>query len=335
MLIGREWKVIDLCCGLGGISLAASQLGCRVECGVDISASSLKTFQHNFPHAKTIQDNVASEEVITKCKKIVKSKIGRTLVVSGPPCQGFSVAGPRVRRDPRNQVLYDVAKAITRIEPDAAIIENVAALLTPKHKHSLSRFKRILRAGGYNIVILEGNAVNFGTPQIRRRMLCFAAKSKLYGRDIKKNLSSQMKPLTTVADALSDLGKPIVYQGQEASIANDLIVNHVAMRHSDRVIEKISAIAPGSGPLSYRRLDPTKPARTLLSGHRAPPAHYEQPRSITVREAARLQGFPDTFEIKGCFSNQMLHVTNAVPPPLAYAAINALLMILEVPNVQQ
>lgn len=79
--------------------------------------------------------------------------------------------------------------------------------------------------------------------------------------------------------------------------------------------------------MSYRRLDPDRPARTLISGNRAPPAHYDEPRSITVREAARLQGFPDSFEIKGTFSKQMLHVTNAVPMPLATAALEVLLRL--------
>ena len=81
--------------------------------------------------------------------------------------------------------------------------------------------------------------------------------------------------------------------------------------------------------MSYRKLHPDRVARTLISGNRAPPAHYSQPRSITAREAARLQGFSDSFVIHGSFASQMLHVTNAVPPPLARAALLALLRSLE------
>jgi DNA (cytosine-5)-methyltransferase 1 len=76
--------------------------------------------------------------------------------------------------------------------------------------------------------------------------------------------------------------------------------------------------------MSYRKLDPTKLANTLFSGHRAPPAHYAHRRSITVREAARLQGFPDDFRVYGSFANQMLQVTNAVPPPLARTVLRVL-----------
>ena len=100
--------------------------------------------------------------------------------------------------------------------------------------------------------------------------------------------------------------------------------NHVAMRHSLAVQEKIAAIEVGRGPMSYRKLDPMKPSNTLFSGHRAPPAHYKYPRSITVREAARLQGFPDDFRVFGSFANQMMQVTNAVPPPLARTVLQVL-----------
>jgi DNA (cytosine-5)-methyltransferase 1 len=104
----------------------------------------------------------------------------------------------------------------------------------------------------------------------------------------------------------------------------DGVANHLAMRHSRGVMNKIAAILPGTGPMSYRRLHPTRLSNTLFSGHRAPPAHYLEPRSITVREAARLQGFPDDFRIYGSFANQMEQITNAVPPPLSRAALSAL-----------
>ena len=83
--------------------------------------------------------------------------------------------------------------------------------------------------------------------------------------------------------------------------------------------------------MSYRRLHPEQPSNTLFSGHRAPPAHFEEPRSITVREAARLQGFPDDFRIYGSFGNQMQQVTNAVPPPLAQVVLRVLSNLVGLP----
>jgi DNA (cytosine-5)-methyltransferase 1 len=83
--------------------------------------------------------------------------------------------------------------------------------------------------------------------------------------------------------------------------------------------------------MSYRRLHPARPSNTLFSGHRAPPAHFKESRSITVREAARLQGFPDGFRIYGSFANQMGQVTNAVPPPLARAVLRVLVELAGLP----
>ena len=132
-------------------------------------------------------------------------------------------------------------------------------------------------------------------------------------------------PPLLVGEALADLPSPKVrpdrYNDEDDSL---VLSNHFAMQHSQRVKKKIAAIPQGKGPMSYRRLHPERVSNTLISGHRAPPAHYREPRSITVREAARLQGFPDDFRIYGSFGNQMTQVTNAVPPPMARAALIAL-----------
>src|SRR6185503_6638783 len=125
--------------------------------------------------------------------------------------------------------------------------------------------------------------------------------------------------------ALKGLPKPDIRPDDYDDEKNyGALSNHFAMQHSKAVISKIADLEPGTGPMSYRRLHPSKPSKTIFSGHRAPPAHYREPRSITVREAARLQGFPDDFRVYGTFGNQMEQVTNAVPPPLARAALQAL-----------
>lgn len=332
-VLGSAWQVIDLCCGLGGISLAARELGCDVVGGVDVSDAALETFRHNFADAAAISGSIAEQATIAACLIAIQASEGkkRTLVVSGPPCQGFSVAGPRIKRDPRNQVLMAVARAIVALSPDAAIVENVAALMRPLHRQSLGRFRKILTDAGYHVVVLQLNAAEFGVAQVRRRMICFASKLPLSDDAIRESLAQRHLPQRTVREALAGLRRPVTYGGPKGRV-KATVPNHVAMRHSLRVKTKIAKIAPGTGPMSYRKLHPDRLARTLISGHRAPPAHHTQPRSITPREAARLQGFPDTFVIKGTFASQMLHVTNAVPPPLAMAAIAALLHLLGEPH---
>ncbi len=327
---GSKWQVLDLCCGLGGISLAARQLGCHVVGGVDVSEPALESFRHNFPEAVAVNGSIGRRSTIAKCGELLRLAGGqrKTLIVSGPPCQGFSAAGPRSSRDPRNRVLMAVARAVVRLEPDAALVENVAALMSLKHRKDLSRFTEYLAEAGYCSLVLRLDAASYGVAQRRHRMICLISRTALNRQIIAAGLDKLRQPAVNVRAALAGLRRPPVYRGPRAPL-NPKVPNHVAMRHSPAVMRKIAAISIGGGPMSYRRLHPDRVARTLISGHRAPPAHHSQARSITVREAARLQGFPDDFVVRGGFSHQMSHVTNAVPPPLARAALLALINALE------
>ena len=320
--------VVDLCCGLGGISLAASQLGMEILAGLDLSQDAIRTFSNNFPNAQPYVGSVRSKTLINECFKHVrqnKSRSRKLVVVSGPPCQGFSVAGPRDPSDPRNQVLVAVARAIVKLNPKCGLIENVARVLDPCHSRRLKKFRGILNDGGFHIQEIVLNAADFGVPQRRRRAFFFLTKRRVSERKLVEILERLHVPHLFVGDALADLPSPVVrpdrYSDEDESLS---LPNHFAMQHSAKVKKKIAAIPQGKGPMSYRRLHPERISNTLISGHRAPPAHYLEPRSITVREAARLQGFPDDFRIYGSFGKQMTQVTNAVPPPMARAALLAL-----------
>lgn len=320
--------VVDLCCGLGGISLAAAQLGMEIFAGVDLSDQAIRTFANNFPDAETFVGSVRSKALIGKCAKQVyqhKSGSQKLVVVSGPPCQGFSVAGPRDPSDPRNQVLGAVARAIVDLNPKCGLIENVARVLDPSHTKRLAKFRKVLNQGGFHVSEIVLNAADYGVPQRRHRAFFFLTKRRISKRKLNGVLEALHTPPLLVGEALADLPSPKVRPDRYNDEDDNLVLsNHFAMQHSQRVKKKIAAIPQGKGPMSYRRLHPERVSNTLISGHRAPPAHYREPRSITVREAARLQGFPDDFRIYGSFGNQMTQVTNAVPPPMARAALIAL-----------
>lgn len=324
------WAVMDLCCGVGGMSLAAKQLGFSISCGVDVSGTALASYKYNFPEAVALEADISKANTMTACAGLLAElpRNQRTLILSGPPCQGFSAAGRRINRDPRNRIIMAVARAIVALGPDAAIVENVSALLTAKHARRLARFKKVVVAGGYNVLVLPLNAATFGVPQTRHRVICLITREPIGLEAVRTLLAVHESPTLTVKAALGDLPSPPEYD--PFSTTKPAIDNHVAMRHSARVKRKISKLKQGSGPMSYRKLSADQPSRTLISGNRAPPAHYSAPRSITVREAARLQGFPDEFVVKGTFANQMVQVTNAVPPPFARAVIAALTGYLEV-----
>jgi DNA (cytosine-5)-methyltransferase 1 len=333
----RQPIVLDLCCGMGGLSLAARQLGAEIAAGVDLEPQALRTFKKNFNNAEAIRGSVGSCSVLEKCRLAAASDSlhGAPLViVSGPPCQGFSPAGSRRANDKRNKVLLAVARAICALRPMFAIVENVQPVLAGKHGKRLRKFRRHLRAAKYKVHTIILNAKDYGVPQNRERAFFLITRSALKKRVVAKRLIELQQNEGTVRTLLEDLPdapERADDYDDEAEIKG--FANHLAMRHSPAVKRKIAAIEPGKGPMSYRKLDPDKTAKTLFSGHRAPPAHYLYPRSITVREAARLQGFPDTFRVYGSFSNQMLQVTNAVPPPLAGAVLRAVLEVYNIPIV--
>lgn len=324
----RGARVVDLCCGLGGLSLAARQLGMRIVAGVDTNPTALKTFSRNFPDAEAIEGSVRSKIVMRRCAAALapaKDDPFPSVVLSGPPCQGFSAAGSRDPKDPRNKLLVSVARAIAELQPRCALIENVSMVLAGKHSRRLGDFEEALSAGKFHVQRVLLDASEFGVAQKRKRAFFFITRDELEESDILKRLEAHKTPAKGAEVALRGLPSPKVRPDDYDDEASyDGLPNHFAMDHSSAVMAKIKAITPGTGPMSYRRLHPTKPSNTLFSGHRAPPAHFSEPRSITVREAARLQGFPDEFRVYGAFSNQMEQVTNAVPPPLTRAVLAVL-----------
>lgn len=327
--------VIDFCSGLGGLSLAAENLGLQVAAGVDVNLSALKTFAKNFPDARALAGSVRSKTILEHCVKLAaqfRAANEPVVVLSGPPCQGFSAAGSRDPADRRNKVLVAVARAVALIQPDCALIENVSMLLADKHGARIRKLERAIQQGGYRVTHVVLDASEFGVPQKRKRAFFLVTRQPLDKEAVMRRLEMFKTNSTSPRQALDGLAMPKVRPDDYDDEADyGAVHNHFAMQHSERVKKKIAAIMPGTGPMSYRRLHPTRLSNTLFSGHRAPPAHFAEPRSITVREAARLQGFPDGFRVYGSFANQMEQVTNAVPPPLARAVLSVLAEFTNIP----
>ncbi|MGD0785564.1 MAG: DNA cytosine methyltransferase [Sedimentisphaerales bacterium] len=325
--------VIDLCCGLGGLSLAAQNIGLQPIIGVDICKNALKTYQHNFAPIQSICNNIKKKktiQTIIDTAKVLKKSQSELIIVSGPPCQGFSVAGKRIIDDPRNKIFVAVAKAISSIKPKAAIVENVSAVLFEKYSSYVSRFTKILKKSDYYVCPVLVNAESFGTPQKRSRALFFITKKPVAKQCIEKLLENEYKDPKTVSEVFAGLPvAPVRPDNYTDDLSANGIYNHFAMQHSAKVKKKIATIAPGTGPLSYRKLHPDKSAGALICGHRAPPAHFSESRSITAREAARLQELPDNFIIYGKHGSQIQQVANAVPTALGQAALKVLLKIME------
>ena len=170
----------------------------------------------------------------------------------------------------------------------------------------------VVRRAGYRFERAVVRAEAFGVPQSRQRIILMASQVGTRAKLLAALDQLEKRPLAagmTVEGA---------FRGLPAHTAlNGHIPNHEPMTHGTKVQAKIQRIEPGGGPLSYRKLHPERVAGTLVCGHRALPCHFAVPRTITAREAARLQGFPDDFVFFGPRGSQMLQVANAVPPKLS------------------
>lgn len=294
--------VIDLCCGLGGLSLAAKELGMSIVAGVDLNSTALKTFSRNFPEAQAIEGSVRSATILERCERLLKPCNGASppsVILSGPPCQGFSAAGSRNPTDRRNQVLVAVARAISKLQPHCALLENVSMLLADKHADRIGKFERTLADGGFYVTDVLLDASDFGVSQKRKRAFFLVTRHKLDEQDVIERLERYKVRPKGAKETLQGLSKPKV-RPDDYDDETDYggIHNHFAMRHSQRVMDKIAAIQPGTGPMSYRRLHPTRLSNTLFSGHRCRP---RTSRRLAALLCERLPAFK-AFRTRSAFS---------------------------------
>lgn len=320
---------IDLFSGAGGFSLGFKSKGFRNIFSIDIDPSSCETYRFNFPENNLIEKdigNLSNTEIIDliQCTDI-------DVVIGGPPCQGFSIAGNIGRKfinDPRNRLFKEFVRIVEVVKPKYFVMENVARLYTHNKENTkkeiISDFKKI----GYNVECQVLNSADFGVPQIRKRIIFIGTKYKKHNIEFPK---PTIDKYTTVKEAIGKY--PELHSGQTS-----IIPNHIAMSHSYQMLEKMSYISDGGDrneiPINLRpksgdsrkyiRHKSDKPS-VCITGDMRKVFHYEQNRALTVRELAKLQSFPDNFIFKGNKISQQQQVGNSVPPKMAEAIAKTIL----------
>lgn len=343
MKIKNNMKVIDLFAGVGGMSLGFEQAGFEIVYANEYNESIANAYKKN--HPGTVVDNRDIKDI--DFNEVFKPYTGKIdVVVGGPPCQGFSQKGKRIGlSDDRNFMFQQFLKVVKIVKPKFFVLENVPNILSSENgffkDEIISTFKEL----GYDIKSKVLKAENFGVPQKRRRAIFLG---KLGNLDFE--IPEGNGETTSVKEALSDL--PIFKSGegsdsqQYRSAPNNsfqkimrknskIVDNHFSTNHSKIALERLSCIKVGDTkedlPKEHRtksihsgtwtRMNPDGFARTITTRFDTPSSGQftlpDQDRCITVREAARLQSFPDSFIFAGTKSSQMLQVGNAVPPMLA------------------
>ncbi|MDB8556553.1 DNA cytosine methyltransferase [Turicibacter sanguinis] len=321
---------IDLFSGAGGFLRGFLDAGFQPLFSVEIWEPAIQTHKKNYPNVKLIDKDIReiSDSYIEKYKNV-------DVIIGGPPCQGFSTIGKRLDKDPRNELVFQYIRFVKIIQPKFFIMENVKGLLSAQKGELRDIIKNEFEEIGYhNIECKVLNATEYGVPQARQRVFFIGVRKDLdLNIGFPEPLIKDKKHFATVGHAIMDL------VGKENEIEN-----HIPMNHKPIVKERMKYIPEGGGLPSqgipeellygvrkdfenskvknfshvYKRLHRDLPSSTMVPGHNAFPLHPTEDRSLTVREAARIQTFPDDVVFCGSRQNQCIQVGNAVPVKLAY-----------------
>lgn len=320
LLDNPPFTLISLFCGGGGLDLGLSLAGFGTRVASDVAPAFVDSVVHNLPHAKACKDDALELTKEKLCKLADTTKID--LVAAGPPCQSFSILGQRgALADPRGKLALKYFDLIADIRPKAFLFENVPGLLTVNKGEDWRTLAAYAEEKtGYHLHVARINAVDFGIPQIRERVI-------LVG--LRQNVAFEFPTLPSGPGAAAIIAALVEREGEGVPSAWALedvkgLPNHDIREHGPRVKDRYRKISPGERDRTDHtdRIDPERPSGTVLVGSGGgggrPHIHPKEPRVITVREAARLQSFPDWYEFQGTNTAQYRQVGNAVPPLLAY-----------------
>lgn len=329
---------IDTFAGAGGLSLGITWAGFDIRCAFDNNKYAAATYRRNFTHPfleKSVE-NISGEELL-RLSNLKKGEL--VLLAGGPPCQGFSVQRRGEDNDPRNMLVLEYGRLIAELRPVFFLMENVVGLKNRRGKTFLAKLISIAESLGYECQTKVLDAVGYGVPQFRKRLFVVGElplDGGLYFQFPKP--THQPEEYRTVRDAIADLPPPPEdftdhpdwpnHRRERLSEINRLRISYVPQGGGREHIppelqldcHKISVEKAGHRYV-YGRLAWDKPAGTITarfdSFTRGRFAHPEEDRTITLREGARLQTFPDWFVFEGPKVEVAKQIGNAVPPLLA------------------
>ncbi|HRU99122.1 MAG TPA: DNA cytosine methyltransferase [Ruminococcus sp.] len=343
-------NVLDLFCGAGGLSYGFESAGFDILVGIDNDAKALETFELNHKGSKSICGDITQITYDEHIKPLLGGK-QIDVIIGGPPCQGMSLSGPRKFDDPRNKLYLSYIRLVKEIQPKVFVIENVPGLVGLFGGQIKDSIIEKFTEMGYHIEYKILCSADYGVPQSRKRVVFVGTKVGSFEYPaINPNVVTCSMALSDLPALENELGEevseyampPQNYYQQLMRKRSDMVLNHVAASHSDKV-KKIISLVPDGGnyknlPEEYResrnfhvawtRFASNKPAPTIDTGHRHH-FHYKYNRVPTVRECARLQSFPDDFKFLGNKTQQFRQVGNAVPPLMAQAIAEQVKKMLE------
>jgi DNA (cytosine-5)-methyltransferase 1 len=343
---------IELFSGAGGMAIGAKQAGVKICIAIENNAYAAQTYMKNHKDTTVVIDNI---ENITEFNFDRKKET--VVLFGGPPCQGYSYSNRKTRnsQNPKNWLFKEFIRCAKLIMPDWIVMENVPGLKRMDNGFFLKSICDDLRDLGFtpNVKIL--NAVDFGVPQKRERLFIVASKNGIVFKFPEGSFANNH---VTVKDAISDLPslsngsmeEELFYKTKAISQYANLLrgqskkakQNYVS-KNSKVVLTRYQYIQQGNNwkdipsqlmanykdfsrchSSIYRRLDENSPATIISNYRKSMIIHPNENRGLSLREAARLQSFPDSYEFVGSLDQKQQQVGNAVPPLLAKAIFSQL-----------
>ena len=345
-------KVIDLFAGVGGLSLGFENKGFDIILANEYDANIAEAYRLNHKNTKMIVGDITRldlENIFSQYENEID------VVIGGPPCQGFSQKGKRKSiNDKRNFLFQYYIKVVELVKPKYFVMENVPNLLTTENGFFGNEIKELFKELGYNLIAGVLNAADYCVPQNRKRAVIIGKLNSTVPLELPK----PHKKKTTIWEAISDLAYLNSGEGETISKYknppqseyqkrlrrnSDLLNNHIATKHSKLALERLNLIPPEKGKETlpkehltksiysgtWSRMKKDGQSVTITTRFDTPSSgEFTHPflnRAITVREAARIQSFPDTFIFTGNKMSQMKQVGNAVPPLMAEAIADVIL----------
>lgn len=348
----KTLNCVDLFSGAGGFSLAAINSGFKVRLAVENNRHACNTYRLNFCDGKKnppklIEGDINQIDVKKLRTEIFKVNEVCDLLLGGPPCQGFSthrINGAGIH-DPRNDLIHVYFKFVKELSPSLFLMENVPGMLWPRHSAYMKKFYEEGEGSGYHIfkpVVLD--ARDFGVPQRRKRVFVLGVRRDIDLKDFSwppKATHCDPSLISEDSELLPWLNCRDVFKRAPKGD-----INNIHMRHSEALIKVFKKTPKNGGSRRdsgrilkchlehdghkdvYGRIDPREPGPTMTTACINPSkgrfVHPTQNHGITLRQAARLQAFPDSFLFQGGLIAAGQQIGNAVPVKLGQALITHL-----------
>jgi len=306
-------NVIDLFCGCGGMSKGLTDAGLNIIAGIDIWDKAVENYNKNFDHKAYCEDLTKLppekyNELYNKDNKQID------ILVGGPPCQSFSIAGKRDKNDPRNALFMEYVKYLDYFNPKAFIMENVIGMLSKKTANGENVIDIIMEQlnRNYNCIINKLYASDFEVPQNRRRTIIIG---------IRKDLNIIPKEPEPIIKLVKDRipVKTILLPKEQIDKKYYLSEKALAGIENKKGINKEKGFGFGAQMLDFDKPSYTIPARYWKDGYDALVKYNDKEiRRLTIMELKRIQSFPDNYIIDGSNKDVIMQIGNAVACKFAY-----------------